>query len=99
MIAMLHETLHALVTLPAEMPTPGDPVAPPGMDEKFTVLMNWVKYLSFGVLIMALMAAGAMLGFGGRDTDGTQHAGRVGKVLIGAMIVSAAGVLISFVAT
>ena len=95
---ILTETVHLLSTLPSDIPKPGDPEAPPGF-EKFVDLMNWVKYLALGVLVMALMAAGARLGFGGRGEDGTEHAGRVGKVLIGTMVVSAAGALVGFVVT
>ena len=78
-------------------PQPGDPKAPPGF-ERFTDIMGWVKWLCLAVLIISLMAAGAKMGLGGRHGDGDEHAGRVGRVLLGVIIVTAAGSLVGFLA-
>lgn len=80
-----------------DIPTPGDPKAPPGF-ERFTDMMGWVKWLCLGVLVISLMAAGAKMGFGSRQGDGEEHAGRVGRVLLGVIIVTAAGSLVGFLA-
>lgn len=80
-----------------DIPMPGDPKAPPGF-ERFTDMMGWVKWLCLGVLIISLMAAGAKMGLGGRTGDGEEHAGRIGRVLIGVIIVTAAGSLVGFLA-
>lgn len=80
------------------VPNPGNPTAPPGF-ERFTDMMGWVKWLALGVLVISLMAAGAKMGFGGRHGDGEEHAGRVGRVLLGVIVVSAAGALVGFLAT
>lgn len=79
------------------VPQPGPSQAPPGFD-RFTDMMGWVKWLCLGVLVISLMAAGAKMGFGGRHGDGEEHAGRVGRVLIGVIIVTAAGSLVGFLA-
>lgn len=80
-----------------DIPKPGDPQAPPGF-ENFTAIMGWAKWLCLGVLIICLMVAGARMGFGGRSGDGEEHAGRVGRVLMGTIIVTAAGSLVGFLA-
>lgn len=79
------------------VPNPGDPQAPPGF-EGFIDMMGWVKWLCLGVLVVSLMAAGAKMGFGGRHGDGEEHAGRVGRVLLGVIIVTASGALVGFLA-
>lgn len=83
--------------LPLEVPNPGDGTAPPGA-AKFRDIMGWAKWLAFGVCIIALFVAGAMLGFGGRTGEGGEHAARVGRVLVGVVLVSAATALVGFLA-
>lgn len=86
----IHATVDLVTTaLPLEVPDPGQGSAPPGAG-KFKDIMGWAKWLSLGILVVALMAAGAMLGFGGRSGDGGEHAGRIGRVLAGVIVVSAA---------
>lgn len=89
--------LHLLL-ISAGVPVPGDPEAPPGFD-RVEDIMGWVKWGCLGLLVVAMMIAGARVGFGGRHGDGNEHAGRVGSILIGVMIVGAAGALIGFVAS
>lgn len=95
MLNMVSELMTVIV--PMDIPNPGDPSAPPGFG-KFTDLLSWVKWLALGVLVVSLMVAGARLGFGGRQGDGEEHAGRIGRVLIGVIVVSAAFSLVGFLA-
>ena len=88
-------TAQALV--PMDIPKPGNPTQPPGF-EKITDILGWIKWLCLAGLVAALMFAGAKIAFGSRHGDGEEHAGRVGKVLIGTIIVTAAGALIGFIA-
>lgn len=74
---------------PLEVPNPGDGTAPPGAG-KFKDIMGWAKWLALGVCVVALIAAGAVMGFGGRTGDGGEHATRIGRVLVGVVVVSAA---------
>jgi hypothetical protein len=98
MIAALVEHLPALVsTLPLENPRIGTPTKPPGFD-KIEDILGWVKWLCLALLIVSLMVAGARLGFGSRHGDGEEHAGRIGRVLIGVILLSAAGSLVGFLA-
>lgn len=96
---MLNSFSDALLlwTVRIGVPSPGDPQAPPGF-ERFADIMGWVKWLALGVLIISLMAAGAKMGFGSRHGDGEEHAGRIGRVLLGVIVVSAAGALVGFLA-
>lgn len=85
----------ASLALPFEVPDPGDGQEPPGFD-KFTDVMAWVKWLALGALVLALIGAGVMMAINQRRGEGGEDAGRILKVLIGAMIVSAAVAVISF---
>ena len=91
-------TDHLILTfIRADVPMPGDPEAPPGF-ERFTDLLGWAKWLCLGVLIICLMIAGVRAGAGGRHGDGSEHAGRIGAVLVGVIIVTASGSLVGFLA-
>lgn len=81
----------------ADVPDPGKGDAPPGA-EKFTTIMGWGKWAALGVCVMALIFAGAKLGLGNRHGDGSEHAGRIGSVLIGTAIVAGAFSIIGFLA-
>lgn len=101
-MALLEHAHAALDTvtgaLPFDVPDPGSGTAPPGAG-KFKDIRGWAKWLAFGVCIIALFVAGAMLGFGGRTGEGGEHAARVGRVLVGVVIVSAATALVGFLAS
>lgn len=79
------------------VPNPGDGSRPPGA-EKFETIMSWGKWAALGVCVMALIFAGAKLGLGNRHGDGSEHAGRIGSVLIGTAIVAGAFSIIGFLA-
>ncbi len=87
-----------LVAAEDEVPTPGGAEMPEGFDN-FTTLLSWVKWVCLGVTIISLMVAGARMGFGSRQGDGEEHASRVGQVLIGVILVSAAASMVSFLLT
>lgn len=78
------------------VPNPGPGKQPPGFG-KFTDIMAWVKWIALGCLVIALIVAGGRLAGGERHGDGEEHGWRIGKVLIGAMIVSGAFTIIGFV--
>jgi hypothetical protein len=96
MLLHLSATAHtALLRLPAEVPNPGDGSAPPGF-ENFETIMGWGKWIALGVLVMALIFAGVMMAIGQRRGEGGEHAGRLGWVLGGVLIVSAAFSIVGF---
>lgn len=87
-----------LASIQTEIPKPGAPEQPPGF-EGVGELLGWLKWVLLAVLIAALMIAGVQMAWrGGRHGDGSEHAGKVGMVLGGTIIVSAAGSLIGFLA-
>lgn len=84
-----------LTALPLDVPDPGDGAMPPGFD-RFVDVMGWVKYLALGALVIALIAAGAMMALNQRRGEGGEDATRIMKVLLGAIVVSAAVSIIGF---
>ncbi|MGL5829574.1 MAG: hypothetical protein ACRC0L_08410 [Angustibacter sp.] len=78
----------------AKVPKPDDGVTPPGL-EKFTLVMGWAKWISLGVLVMALMFAGVKMAIGNQRGDGGEHASSIGWVLGGVIVVSAAVTIVS----
>lgn len=79
----------------AAPPDPGDGTAPPG-SEGFITLMGWGKWIALGICIMSLIGAGVMMGFGNRHGDGGEHAARLGRILGGVIVISAAFSLVGF---
>ncbi len=86
-----------LSRLPADVPNPGNGTAPPGFGN-FTTIMGWGKWIALGALVMALIFAGAKMGFAGRRGEGGEHAASVGWSLGGVMVVSAAFTIVGFLA-
>lgn len=84
-----------MAALPVDVPDPGDGKMPPGFDG-FVDIMGWIKWLALGALVIALIVAGAMMALNQRRGEGGEDAARIMKVLIGAIIVSAAVSLIGF---
>ena len=93
-----HAALNADRILAGNVPNPGNGSQPPGF-ERFTDILGWSKWLALGVLVACLMYAGVRLAAGGRGDDAAEHGGRIGKVLLGVIIVSGAFSLVSFLAT
>lgn len=94
---ILMELLNGGFTLlPLQLPSP-DPVQPPGT-EGFTDLMGWGKWVALAVCILALFAAGAMMGINSRRGEGGEHVGKIGMALAGVIVISAAAALVGFLA-
>jgi hypothetical protein len=90
-------TMKALSVL-ADVPNPGAGTAPPGFGN-FATILGWGKWISLGILVMALMIAGVSMSLASRRGDGGEHASAIGWVLGGVMVVSGAFSLVSFLAT
>lgn len=93
----LMEMAQVMPMIPMDVPNPGGGSAPPGFD-KFTTILGWGKWIALGILVMALIGAGVMMAVGNRRGEGGEHAGRIGWVLGGVIVVSAAFTLVSFLA-
>ena len=82
--------------LPLQLPNP-DPVQPPGT-EGFNDVMGWGKWVALAICILALFAAGAMMGIQSRRGEGGEHVGKIGMALGGVIVISAAAALVGFLA-
>ncbi len=87
-----------LGALPMDVPDPGAGTAPPGSGG-FITIMGWAKWAAFGICIVSLIFAGAMMGWGRNRGEGSDHAAQIGRVLIGVAVASAAFSLVSALAT
>lgn len=85
----------ASLALPSAVPDPGEGKMPPGFD-RFIDVMGWAKWLALGALVLALIAAGVMMSINQRRGEGGEDASRIIKVLLGAILVSAAVSIIGF---
>lgn len=85
----------ASLALPLDVPDPGEGKQPPGFD-KFVDVMGWAKWIALGILVLALIAAGAKMAINQRRGEGGEDAGNIMTVLLGAIIVSAAAAIIGF---
>lgn len=59
-------------------------------------VLGWVMYVSFGIMVLALIAAGVRLASARRDAS--EHVGRIGIVLLATILVSAAAGIVAAVA-
>lgn len=82
---------------PAQVPDPA-PIAPPGSD-KFINIMAWAKWVALAIAVLGLIAAGAMMAINSRRGEGSEHAGRLGGVLAGVIVIASAGAIVGFLAT
>ncbi len=90
----LYGTLVPLL-VPMDIPNP-DPKAPPGFEAPVTAVMSWFKWGGLILLVLALVGVGATMW---RDRRGdTDYMEKLGKIFIGAIIISAAVALIGFFA-
>lgn len=90
--------LEIAVRITNEVPNPGAGSQPPGF-EKFVDIMGWAKWLCLGIAVVALMGAGAMMSIQSKRGQGDDHAGAIGKVLVGVLTISGAFSLVGFLAT
>ena len=72
----------------------GTITAPPGSGT-LTTLLGWVVWVSAGIAIVSLIAAGVMMAARRRHGDGEAHLGRVGVILLSVILTSAASALVA----
>lgn len=92
---MFRSIIAETINVVADIPNP-TPEMPPGFGQ-FNTVMNWVMWISIGVLIIAIIAAWVWFGASKRSGEGNESAVWVGRVLIAAIGVSAASALIGAV--
>ncbi|WP_201736576.1 hypothetical protein [Bifidobacterium xylocopae] len=80
----------------ADVPNPA-PVQPPGTQGLITIV-GWAKWAALAALVVMLIITGLYFSWKSRRGDGGEGVGAIGAVLIGAVIVSASGTLVGFLA-
>ncbi len=96
--AAAHSEAWAASILPLIVPDPGTGAAPPGF-EGFITILQWTKWISLGICVIGLMVAGATMAINARRGEGGEYLGKLGMVLGGVVVISAAASIISFLAT
>lgn len=61
----------------------------------FETILSYVTWVSAGIAVMSLIAAGVMMASRRRRGDGEAHMGRVGVILMGVILISAASALVA----
>lgn len=85
--------LQAYTSLLAQLPDPGRGTAPPG-SEGISTIISWAAWVAFAVCILGVIIAGGMMALGSRRGEGGEHAGRLGMVLGGCIVIGAASGLV-----
>lgn len=91
------DVIDPAVQLASQVPNPSSD-QPPGF-EGVTDILGWIKWGALAVCVAGLMIGGAMLAIGSRRGEGSEHAGRIGMVLVAVIIISAAASLVGFLAS
>lgn len=94
---LFHTTAEMTSIFPAQVPDPA-PIAPPGSD-KFINVMAWGKWVALAIAVLGLFVAGGMMAINSRRGEGSEHAGRLGWVLVGVIVISSGGAIVGFLAT
>lgn len=95
MIAQLAADTSAL--LAAGVPDPGNGVAPPG-SEGFLTIVSWAAWIAFGVCVLGVIVAGAMMAIASRRGEGSEHGARLMWVLAGCIVIGSASGLVGALA-
>lgn len=88
--------LDILLGVITQIPDPGQAVPPPGLDVKASTILGAVKWGCLFVCVFALLVAGARVAIAQRRESSDDHIKAVGAPLIGAILISAAGALVSW---
>ena len=73
------------------------PTPPPGVSEKLSIVLGWATWIGATVAIVGFIVAGAMLMLANNSGQSNEAARYVGRVAVGAVIVTAAAALASFI--
>jgi type IV secretory pathway VirB2 component (pilin) len=67
---------------------------PPGVADKFNILISWVTWIAFSVCVLGIIVAGAMMALGQRRGEGGEHAARLGWVLAACIVIGSSSMLV-----
>jgi hypothetical protein len=81
---------HLMTELPNVLPMLEEP---PGVKENVDKVLDWVKWIAYGVCTLGILIAGGMMAVGQRRGEGGEHAARLGWVLAACIVIGAATAL------
>lgn len=81
----------------AGVPDPGSGTAPPG-SEGFLTILRWTAWIAFGVCVMGVILAGAMMAISSRRGEGGEHGARLMWVFAGCIVIGSASGLVGALA-
>jgi len=90
-------TLTNIIMILGDLLPDPEPVAPPGA-EGIATIIGWAKWVALIVAVLALIAAGALIGVQRRRGEGDESLGWIVKILVGVVVVGAAASLVAFLA-
>lgn len=89
--------LAAAAEIVASVPDPGGGEAPPG-SEGFLTILRWAAWIAFGVCVLGVIVAGAMMAISSRQGQGGEHGARLMWVLGGCIVIGSASGLVGALA-
>jgi ABC-type Fe3+-siderophore transport system permease subunit len=96
MIETLDFATHALTLADTGFINQVETEAPPGLAEGFGTVLGWAKWIALAVCVLGLIIAGALMAIQSRRGEGGEHMSKIGMVLAGVIVISAATSLVSF---
>ncbi|MGB6244609.1 hypothetical protein [Gordonia sp. (in: high G+C Gram-positive bacteria)] len=91
---MMETIYHLATVIDTAAPIEVNPVAPPGAN-KFMTLVSWVSWGATIAAVCAMLVAGGKFGWDRHQgTADSEAAGKVGKTLIGCVVIAVAGAVV-----
>ena len=79
------------------VPNPGNGEPPPG-SAGFLRIMRWAAWIAFGICVLGVILAGAMMAVASRRGEGQEHGARLMWVLAGCIVIGSASGLVGALA-
>jgi hypothetical protein len=96
----MHPIAAVLLALPAQVaPSGGAGTAPPGMAAGINTILQWAKYIGYGIAMLGLIAAAAQMAIGHRQGGAGEHGTKVLASAAAAIIIGASIAIITALAT
>jgi hypothetical protein len=84
--------LAALAAFARDVPGPSGQTPPPGVAEKFSILLGWASWIGAGLAVAAIIAGAGMLAWQHHRGGGMQNEamGKIVMACVGAILIGAA---------
>lgn len=93
------ESASQIILAAPDIPDPGNGSAPPGVGDAFEDVMGWAKWVALGLVVLGLIATGALMAINSRRGEGGELLGRLGWAMLGACIIAGAVSVVGFLVT